>query len=127
MNGPIGHCSESSAILDEPPSRSSAWRFFFNTSQNPLDGYTNCGGFDTQWNLNQGKCGVCGDPYNAPVHKHRWVIPTKDNDVIYAFRVKLPVGLTCERCVFQWTWITNERAGDKQTTHKACADVKIIN
>ncbi|GBL98538.1 hypothetical protein AVEN_111648-1 [Araneus ventricosus] len=20
----------------------------------------------TQWNINKGKCGVCGDPYNAP-------------------------------------------------------------
>ncbi|CAG2170670.1 unnamed protein product, partial [Oppiella nova] len=154
---------------------------------------------ETQWNINQGKCGVCGDPYNARVRdnelpngkytknlmitrtyktgstiyvkvhviknnqaldllrndtseshtgakevtqqclnqnilevmgssdKHRWVIPTKDNDVIYAIRVKLPVGLTCDRCVFQWTWITCDHgSGSRQNTHKACADVMII-
>jgi len=37
--------------------------------------------------------------------------------------VKLPDGLTCERCVFQWYWkaqLTNEE-------YNNCADIKIVN
>ncbi|KAI3378982.1 hypothetical protein SNEBB_010073 [Seison nebaliae] len=29
-----------------------------------------CGGVSTQWSKNGGKCGLCGDPYNAPVKAH---------------------------------------------------------
>ncbi|CAG2115632.1 unnamed protein product [Medioppia subpectinata] len=215
-------CHDSSALLDEPPSRSSAYRFFFQTLPNDRDGYLNCGGFDTQWRVNGGKCGVCGDPYNgardnelpygkytkdlmvtrtyksgttiyAKVHMiknngghfefrlcpatallnnatirqepHNWVqevtdqcldshrlevlgstdgnrwcwpIPDRQQQgVIYQIKVKLPQGLRCERCVFQWTWVTADNYGwcsdgswklgcGPQTTHKACADVQII-
>ncbi|KAK7497837.1 hypothetical protein BaRGS_00010971 [Batillaria attramentaria] len=53
--------------LLEPPSRSSMWRFGFNTTRNYNDNSLNCGGLYTQWFVNQGKCGVCGDPWNQPV------------------------------------------------------------
>lgn len=70
--------------LMDPPSRNSMWRFGF---YNPVDVYDNelwCGGlkglpnidtdrnreiinsFTVQWELNGGKCGVCGDPWNEP-------------------------------------------------------------
>lgn len=50
--------------LIEPPSRSSAWRFGFNTPHNYNDNELFCGGFAHQVSLG-GKCGVCGDPWDA--------------------------------------------------------------
>ncbi|XP_012548192.1 uncharacterized protein LOC105842064 [Bombyx mori] len=51
--------------LIEPPSRASAWRFGFDTPHNYNDHELFCGGFSRQWNKNDGKCGVCGDPWDA--------------------------------------------------------------
>ncbi|XP_053383505.1 uncharacterized protein LOC123540003 [Mercenaria mercenaria] len=52
--------------LTDPPSRSSAFRYGFNTPVNYMDHQLNCGGFWNQWGLNNGRCGVCGDPYQGP-------------------------------------------------------------
>ncbi|XP_064292492.1 uncharacterized protein LOC128675686 isoform X2 [Plodia interpunctella] len=51
----------------QPPSRASAWRFGFPTAPNYDDDGLNCGGFSHQWGVNQGRCGICGDPYDAPI------------------------------------------------------------
>ncbi|KAK0055793.1 hypothetical protein Bpfe_014859 [Biomphalaria pfeifferi] len=48
----------------EPPSRASLWRYGYNTPTNLYDDKTNCGGYDVHYNLNNGNCGVCGDPTN---------------------------------------------------------------
>ncbi|KAL3866013.1 hypothetical protein ACJMK2_043354 [Sinanodonta woodiana] len=50
----------------EPPMRSSIWRFGFNSEPNYTDNELNCGGFVVQYEKNNGKCGVCGDPYQGP-------------------------------------------------------------
>lgn len=50
--------------LIQPPSRSSAWRVGFATPRNYDDNALFCGGFSTK-QLNGGKCGVCGDPWNG--------------------------------------------------------------
>lgn len=52
--------------LIEPPSRASAWRFGFDTPHNYNDHELFCGGFSRQWHKNEGKCGVCGDAWDAP-------------------------------------------------------------
>ncbi|KAL4232934.1 hypothetical protein ACF0H5_007622 [Mactra antiquata] len=52
--------------LIEPPSRSSMWRFGFQTPINYDDNQLFCGGYDVQWKHNGGRCGVCGDSYNGP-------------------------------------------------------------
>lgn len=52
--------------LIEPPSRASAWRFSFDTPHNYNDHELYCGGFARQWNKNGGKCGICGDAWDAP-------------------------------------------------------------
>ncbi|KAH3799741.1 uncharacterized protein LOC127836919 isoform X1 [Dreissena polymorpha] len=49
--------------LMEPPSRSSMWRRGFNSPPNYDDNALYCGGFNTQWSRNGGKCGVCGDNF----------------------------------------------------------------
>lgn len=50
----------------EPPSRSSAWRYGFQTPPNYNDHELYCGGFQRQWQRNNGQCGVCGDAFDAP-------------------------------------------------------------
>ncbi|XP_053669317.1 uncharacterized protein LOC128719713 [Anopheles marshallii] len=53
--------------LIEPPSRASAWRYGFSTPPNYNDHELYCGGFNRQWQKNEGKCGECGDPFDAPL------------------------------------------------------------
>lgn len=50
--------------LSDPPNRGSLWRFGYNSPANYDDDGLNCGGYYTQYSLNGGKCGVCGDAYN---------------------------------------------------------------
>lgn len=51
--------------LIEPPSRSSAFRYGFQTPPNYNDHELYCGGFARQ-QRNGGKCGECGDPWDVP-------------------------------------------------------------
>lgn len=41
------------------------WRFGYPNPVNYNDNELFCGGYAVQWEQNQGKCGVCGDPYHA--------------------------------------------------------------
>ncbi|KAL9952363.1 hypothetical protein ACROYT_G039609 [Oculina patagonica] len=50
--------------LIQPASRNAAWRYGFLTPRQDTDNELNCGGFSVQWETNNGKCGVCGDPYH---------------------------------------------------------------
>jgi len=52
-----------------PAGRSSAWRYGFNTPHHYSDNELFCGGFKRQWEVNGGKCGICGDPYDR-VREH---------------------------------------------------------
>ncbi|XP_045180175.2 uncharacterized protein LOC123539591 [Mercenaria mercenaria] len=52
--------------LTDPPSRSTAHRYGFNTPFNDMDHQLSCGGYWNQWGINNGRCGVCGDPYQGP-------------------------------------------------------------
>ncbi|XP_011429462.3 uncharacterized protein [Magallana gigas] len=56
----LGH-----GYLQEPSSRSSMWRFGYNTPHNYNDNQLFCGGFQRQWDRNGGKCGICGDPWDG--------------------------------------------------------------
>jgi len=51
--------------LIEPPSRSTMWRYGFNTPPNYNDHELYCGGYSRQWRTNEGKCGICGDPWDT--------------------------------------------------------------
>ncbi|CAF0969077.1 unnamed protein product [Brachionus calyciflorus] len=53
--------------LIDPPARSSAWRE--NPVSFPYVYYDNqmfCGGFETQWKKNKGRCGICGEDWSKP-------------------------------------------------------------
>ncbi|CAH1794948.1 unnamed protein product [Owenia fusiformis] len=54
--------------LLDPPSRSTMWRFGYDNPVNYDDKQLYCGGVQTQYEKNGGKCGVCGDPYQGPFH-----------------------------------------------------------
>ncbi|XP_054159539.1 uncharacterized protein LOC128957752 [Oppia nitens] len=191
--------------LIDPASRSSAWRFGFKTEINYNDNQLFCGGFTTHWNVNKGKCGVCGDPYNGQrdnevpngkyakqlvitrtyrsgdtidvkiqittnhrgffefglcpalsktvevsqqcLDKYRprvlnsqtsdkYIVPTNRAET-YRIRLKLPDGLVCDRCVFQWSYTAGNNWGvcangtgavgcGPQETFRGCADVRIV-
>ncbi|KAK3599806.1 hypothetical protein CHS0354_037292 [Potamilus streckersoni] len=49
----------------DPPQRSSLWREGWEVPKNYEDHSLNCGGFWHQWGEMDGKCGVCGDPYDS--------------------------------------------------------------
>lgn len=51
--------------LMDPPARNSMWRFGFPNPVNYNDNELYCGGFTVQWEQNDGKCGLCGDPHHA--------------------------------------------------------------
>ena len=56
--------------LIDPASRNAAWRFGFSNPPHYNDNELNCGGFNVQWAVNKGKCGVCGDPYHQKNQAH---------------------------------------------------------
>ncbi|KAK3084832.1 hypothetical protein FSP39_019870 [Pinctada imbricata] len=41
------------------------WRMGYKTPPNYNDNQLFCGGFYTQYTVNGGKCGICGDPWNG--------------------------------------------------------------
>lgn len=185
--------------LIDPASRNAAWRFGFDTPKHYTDNELNCGGYSHQWDKNQGKCGVCGDPYDKKnpefIHPGAYakgvitktyregqeievvVHLTSNHQGFFVFRVgkigtppitqeklthvlkqpnglekfkitsngnqkfkiklRLPKGVTCDRCVMQW-WYTTGNSwgcdpdgtcgvghGKKQETFVNCADIRI--
>ncbi|KAF4527854.1 hypothetical protein B566_EDAN016499 [Ephemera danica] len=50
--------------LMDPPARNSMWRFGFPNPVNYNDNELFCGGHAVQWQQNQGRCGLCGDPWH---------------------------------------------------------------
>ncbi|KAL3286483.1 hypothetical protein HHI36_000989 [Cryptolaemus montrouzieri] len=57
-------------MMLEPPNRSSLWQFYPVDNVRVVPNYSHnqlfCGGFAVQWGTFGGKCGVCGDPFDAP-------------------------------------------------------------
>ena len=41
------------------------YRYGFNTPPNYNDHELYCGGYSRQWRTNEGKCGICGDPWDT--------------------------------------------------------------
>ncbi|KAF5300927.1 hypothetical protein FQR65_LT09090 [Abscondita terminalis] len=54
-------------MMLDPPNRSSLWRYNSSFPKNYDDNQNFCGGFATQWDVNQGKCGICGDAFGDPI------------------------------------------------------------
>ncbi|XP_071531142.1 uncharacterized protein [Panulirus ornatus] len=56
--------------LLEPVSRASAWRLGWPTPVDYDDNQGFCGGFWRQHEVNSGKCGICGDPWDEEQRPH---------------------------------------------------------
>ncbi|KAJ8305933.1 hypothetical protein KUTeg_016478 [Tegillarca granosa] len=57
--------------LAEPSGRSSLWRIGYNVKNtNYNDNELNCGGYYRHHFINGGKCGICGDPWDAKPRKN---------------------------------------------------------
>ncbi len=59
--------------MKEPPSRASAWlvdRDFLDCCKNYDYNQMFCGGINRQWEVNGGKCGVCGDAWDEEPRKY---------------------------------------------------------
>ncbi|XP_064613004.1 uncharacterized protein LOC135476802 [Liolophura sinensis] len=56
--------------LVDPPNRGTMWRFGFDNPPDFQDHELNCGGQKHQWEKQNGRCGVCGDPYDIFPRPH---------------------------------------------------------
>ena len=54
----------------DPPHRGNMWQHGFKVPANYDDMSLNCGGIDNLWKKNKGKCGLCGDPFEASIKEH---------------------------------------------------------
>merc|ERR1712112_24669 len=63
--GALGH-----GRLMNPPSRASQWRLGFDNPKDYNDNQGFCGGKIHQHQEMGGKCGVCGDPWDANPREH---------------------------------------------------------
>ncbi|CAF0815885.1 unnamed protein product [Adineta steineri] len=61
----IDFCNSHGRLL-EPPQRGSMWRFGFEVPANYNDMSNYCGGKENQWTSQNGRCGLCGDPFQGP-------------------------------------------------------------
>ncbi|KAG8228485.1 hypothetical protein J437_LFUL009350 [Ladona fulva] len=60
-------CVFSHGYVIEPPNRASLWRLRIPGAIVDMeDNQLFCGGFQRQWNFNNGHCGLCGDDYSLP-------------------------------------------------------------
>lgn len=64
-----GSCQGHGRLI-EPPSRASAWRYGFDTPPDYNDNQGFCGGLSFQWEQMGGKCGICGDKWDANPRQH---------------------------------------------------------
>ncbi|XP_067659361.1 uncharacterized protein [Haliotis asinina] len=161
-----------------PLQRSSMWRGGFNVPANYDDNGLRCGGPQVQFKRNNGRCGICGDPFHATIkdneaggkyatgtisktyqegdwmavevkitsnHKgyfefrlcphndihtpatqaclDRHLLQVEYNGLvstkyelgpgrgIFKMNVRLPPGVTCSQCVFQWKYRTGNSWG----------------
>lgn len=60
--------SRQHGYLSDPPSRASAWlvdKDFYECCKNYDYNQMYCGGKVHQWEVNGGRCGICGDPWDG--------------------------------------------------------------
>nr|XP_023020670.1 uncharacterized protein LOC111509205 [Leptinotarsa decemlineata]XP_023020671.1 uncharacterized protein LOC111509205 [Leptinotarsa decemlineata]XP_023020673.1 uncharacterized protein LOC111509205 [Leptinotarsa decemlineata]XP_023020674.1 uncharacterized protein LOC111509205 [Leptinotarsa decemlineata] len=113
--------------LIEPPSRSSAWRYGFNTPHNYNDHELFCGGFTRQWVKNEGKCGVCGDPWDSKIPRANEYGGTYGKGIIVR---KYPTGnaitIRVELTAFHYGYFEFSICPNYQNTTQECLDQNIL-
>ncbi|KAJ3649516.1 hypothetical protein Zmor_021256 [Zophobas morio] len=69
-------------MMLDPPNRGSLWRFDWRQPAHYNDNEFFCGGVTTQYGLNDGKCGACGDNYASPVPRSNENTGTFGNGIV---------------------------------------------
>eukprot|EP00941_MAST-03F_sp_MAST-3F-sp1_P001906 g1906.t1 len=71
--------------------------------------------------------GTCSPPAsNKDRYVSNYATPTiVEGHSVYKINLKIPAGVTCERCVLQWTWQTGNSAGTFPESFWNCADIAI--
>ncbi|XP_050434733.1 uncharacterized protein LOC126841953 isoform X2 [Adelges cooleyi] len=116
--------------LIEPPSRSSMWRYGFSTPPNYNDHELYCGGFTKQYQVNGGKCGICGDPWDAPQPRpHEAGGKYGQGVIVRRYKIGQPfivrVELTANhRGYFEFRLCPNN--APKQVASQACLDKYVL-
>lgn len=59
-------CIAAHGTVYDPVDRQTRWRYNSSAPVDNDDVGLNCGGSTVQWNKNGGRCGLCGDNYEAP-------------------------------------------------------------
>lgn len=109
--------------LIEPPSRASAWRYGFNTPHNYNDHELFCGGFGKQWNANGGKCGVCGDAWDAKVPRaHEYGGTYGQGVVVRNYGVGNTITIRVELTASHMGYFTFTICEDYKNTTQECLD-----
>ncbi|KAL8595513.1 hypothetical protein ACOMHN_000722 [Nucella lapillus] len=70
LTWPQGSRVEGHGRLIDPPSRASMWRHGFDSPRDYDDNQGYCGGQAQLWNRFNGRCGVCGDPWEPRPRAH---------------------------------------------------------
>ncbi|KAG8229229.1 hypothetical protein J437_LFUL001474, partial [Ladona fulva] len=82
----------------QPASRASLWRLEIPGSIVDMDdNQLYCGGFQRQWNFNDGKCGICGDDYSLPQPRPYENMGARSREIVvgtYEEGTVLPVTVT---------------------------------
>ncbi|CAH1722537.1 uncharacterized protein LOC114130703 [Aphis gossypii] len=116
--------------LIEPPSRASMWRYGFDTPPNYNDNELYCGGFTRQYQTNGGKCGICGDPWDAPQpRQHEAGGKYGQGVIVRRYKIGQPVIVRIEltanhRGYFEFRLCPNN--APKQVASQSCLDKYVL-
>ncbi|XP_028138706.2 uncharacterized protein LOC114333082 isoform X1 [Diabrotica virgifera virgifera] len=113
--------------LIEPPSRASAWRYGFDTPHNYNDHELFCGGFTRQWVKNEGKCGVCGDPWDAKLPRAHELGGTYGKGVIVRkYSPGSKITIRVEITANHWGYFEFAICPNYKTPTQECLDQNIL-
>jgi len=85
--------------------------------------HVRCGGIP---DAPRGSCCKGGGDCSAPAaNNDRFVLPKATSDGRYQLRLKLPAGVTCERCTMQWMYQTGNSPYSYPEAFWNCADIAI--
>ncbi|XP_066251481.1 uncharacterized protein [Euwallacea similis] len=113
--------------LIEPPSRASAWRYGFDTPHNYNDHELYCGGFTRQWVKNDGKCGVCGDPWDSKKPRaHEFGGVYGQGVIVRKYGVGAIINIRVELTANHNGYFEFKICPDFKTTKQECLDANVL-
>ncbi|CAH1185401.1 unnamed protein product [Phyllotreta striolata] len=113
--------------LIEPPSRASAWRYGFDTPHNYNDHELFCGGFTRQWVKNEGKCGVCGDPWDSRIPRaHEYGGTYGKGIIVRKYKPNGVITIRVEITASHWGYFTFSICPNYKNPTQECLDKNVL-